>query len=344
MSTRLDQVGPGSSRPPADDGSGSTTPSPWLPNLLNWLTGLCGSPTGAGKPGPREVVSVIRTCLHADNAAIAVVEDEGKWLRLDVADGDHADWQGMLVPVAGSVSALAMSTGRPVRVDQHTLDTRTDLAARTARIGPSMVVPLLDDDRVAAVFLLGRRVDGPDFTAGELTEFSVAAWAWQALAMNRRIMAHARRLEQTYAELDARLRGEAPADTTGGSTTLVSRVLSVCESSARPAGLVENVRIEGTADVALDQRQLTAVGAWLADALTIADQCGSSRSVTIAVNLPGLFTEELTISVRYTGTAPTAEQAPLLRSMEHEAARCDAATACASSAANAVTLSWTSRP
>ncbi|MFJ8967000.1 GAF domain-containing protein [Lentzea sp. NPDC102401] len=89
-------------------------------------------------------------------AALTVPAEQPGWLRIAVAEGGLREWEGRLVPVEGSVSALAIEAGRAVIIDDVVRDERTEQAARSSAVGPTVAAPIIADGEMRGVLMIGR--------------------------------------------------------------------------------------------------------------------------------------------------------------------------------------------
>ncbi|WP_439657685.1 hypothetical protein ACSHWB_35575 [Lentzea sp. HUAS TT2] len=141
-------------------------------HVEDWRTELgavlaCARPLEDADELIRSLVECLRRCVWADSAALTVPSEESDWLRIAVTAGGFADWEGRLLPWEGSVSALAAKSGRAVVIDDVVLDRRTEQAARSAEIGPTVVAPAYGNGCLQGVVMIGRRQGEPNFTSNE---------------------------------------------------------------------------------------------------------------------------------------------------------------------------------
>lgn len=114
----------------------------------------------------RALLDSAAVCGSADTAALAVLIDGGRWLRVAMAAGVFGDWAGRLIPIEGSVSALAVEAGRAVLLGDIERVSGAVHADRGVRVGPALVAPVWLDSRMVGVVGLGRHIGRPEFTAG----------------------------------------------------------------------------------------------------------------------------------------------------------------------------------
>jgi signal transduction histidine kinase len=110
-----------------------------------------------------------RELTSADGASIALPDETGAVLHLEVADGLHAiELRGARFAAEGSVSGDALRTGAPVVLEEGEHD-RSHPALAFDDVGPLVVVPLIEKDRafgtLAAFNRRGRRRFGDDDAA-----------------------------------------------------------------------------------------------------------------------------------------------------------------------------------
>ncbi|MGW4527724.1 GAF domain-containing protein [Amycolatopsis sp. NPDC004378] len=165
-------------------------PARWQRAVTEVLAELAGAAldvsgiNGAGMTGVfHQLVKGAHDCAGSTSAALPLCVPQPGWLRIAAASGDGADWIGRLIPLKGSVSALTRTQGEAIRVADTASDPRTVQSARTASIGPSMVVPLYTDTGEWDGTLLAGRPPGADsFTEADLTFFTeYATQSWQAI-------------------------------------------------------------------------------------------------------------------------------------------------------------------
>jgi hypothetical protein len=120
---------------------------------------------------PRAFLSTLldsaAVCGSADTAVLAVLIDGGRWLRVAMTAGGFGDWTGRLIPVEGSVSALAIEAGRAVLLGDIERDSGAVRAERSVRVGPGLVAPVWLNSRMVGVVALGRHIGRPEFRPGD---------------------------------------------------------------------------------------------------------------------------------------------------------------------------------
>jgi GAF domain len=131
----------------------------------------------------RALVESAATCGDADTAALTVLVEHGRWLKIAMTAGAIGEWTGRLIPVEGSVSALAIEAGHAVIVGDLALDARTLQAARDVRVGPALLAPVWLGARMVGVISLGRRVGGANFDENDsdMLEGFAEHMGWPAL-------------------------------------------------------------------------------------------------------------------------------------------------------------------
>jgi hypothetical protein len=115
----------------------------------------------------RTLLDGAAVCGSADTAVLAVLIDGGRWLRVAMTAGGFGDWAGRLIPVEGSVSALAIEAGRAVLLGDIERDSGAVRTERSVRVGPALVAPVWLDSRMVGVVALGRHIGRPEFRAGD---------------------------------------------------------------------------------------------------------------------------------------------------------------------------------
>ena len=161
-----------------------------------------------------------REITNAELVTLTLPTGQEGALRIEVAVGPLAGTlRGRRVPLEGSLSGQAYSSGRPLRLsdaehhlEQHlhprpeevglpTVPPLTDALAGE-RLGPLLVLPMQGSDRVHGVISLGRRAGQPVFSADDLTMAS--GFAHQAAIAIE--LAEARAEQERAAMLDDRER------------------------------------------------------------------------------------------------------------------------------------------
>jgi signal transduction histidine kinase len=113
----------------------------------------------------REVARAAAELLEADAAAVGLVVEEGRFLRLVAASGPLAPKEGTLIPVERSLAGWAVTHDEPVLCDDQDADPRSyqipglELALRSAA-----VVPLRSAGLVVGIVAVYNRHDGRPFT------------------------------------------------------------------------------------------------------------------------------------------------------------------------------------
>jgi PAS domain S-box-containing protein len=150
--------------------------------------------------------------LAADRARV-LVEGSVAWISIRSAGGDQievaaADGQaagslrGARVPVATSLAAQAMSSGRTITVKDMATDPSVLPEARRAGLGPGLYLPMLAESGPVGSMVVARRAGAPAFSASEVNAAEVFAsaaaivlalgTARQALEATRMISEHER--------------------------------------------------------------------------------------------------------------------------------------------------------
>jgi hypothetical protein len=111
----------------------------------------------------RALLDSAAVCGAADTAVLAVLIDGGRWLRVSMTAGGFGEWAGRLIPVEGSVSALAIEAGRAVLLGDIERDSGAVRAERSVRVGPALMAPVWLDSRMVGVVGLGRHIGRPEF-------------------------------------------------------------------------------------------------------------------------------------------------------------------------------------
>lgn len=118
----------------------------------------------------RLVAQRARELVAADVATIALPSAASDQLVLEVADGWNADTlRGASFPTAPSISGDVMQSRRPIVMDDVRGDHRSaQPLAASGVVGPTMFVPLIGSDAVHGTLVVGNRVGGRRFGAGDL--------------------------------------------------------------------------------------------------------------------------------------------------------------------------------
>jgi len=133
----------------------------------------------------RQLVHHAREILHGDGTGMCVPMEDPQMLRLIVAEGtEYERWEGRLIPVEGSVSGTAITSGHLVVVGDPLSDPRTPAAAEhaTGLIGETVAVPLFGDGGVTGVLSVSRRPGDEPFDQLDL-DLVTAVAAHAGLAM-----------------------------------------------------------------------------------------------------------------------------------------------------------------
>ena len=115
------------------------------------------------------IVNRIKELAGADVATLVVPVDDPGLLRVAVATGDgEAELRGMQYPLHDTLVALAMDTGRGVRVAAlEQQQGYTVHLSQVVDVGPVMAVPLVGDARPHGAIMLGRRSGRRNFTTAD---------------------------------------------------------------------------------------------------------------------------------------------------------------------------------
>ena len=167
------------------------------------ISGVLLSPGGNRDP-LQLILNRIKELADADVATLVVpVEDPGL-LRVAVATGEgEAELRGMEYPLHDTLVALAMDTGRGVRVgavEQH--QGYTVHLSRVVDVGPVLAVPLVGEAGPHGAIMLGRRSGRATFTTADRD----LAEAFATQAALARELVQARANQQRMAVLEDRHR------------------------------------------------------------------------------------------------------------------------------------------
>ena len=115
------------------------------------------------------ILNRIKELADADVATLVVPVDDPGLLRVAVATGDgEAELRGMEYPLHDTLVALAMETGRGVRVGAlERQQGYTVHLSQVVDVGPVMAVPLVGDSGPHGAITLGRRSGRPNFTTAD---------------------------------------------------------------------------------------------------------------------------------------------------------------------------------
>jgi signal transduction histidine kinase len=136
----------------------------------------------------RLVARHARELVRADLATVAVPEDGGETLVLEVVDGSVGSaMAGSRFPRSGSVSGDVLQTGKPAVLEDVSKDYRVSKAqVRTDELGPALFVPLVAGGSAFGTLSVARVTGGPSFSAADLDMVhSFAAQASVALERDR---------------------------------------------------------------------------------------------------------------------------------------------------------------
>ena len=132
------------------------------------ISGVLLSPGGNRDP-LQLIVNRIKELADADVATLVVPVDDPGLLRVAVATGDgEAELRGMQYPLHDTLVALAMDTGRGVRVGAlEQQQGYTVHLSQVVDVGPVMAVPLVGDAGPHGAIMLGRRSGRRNFTTAD---------------------------------------------------------------------------------------------------------------------------------------------------------------------------------
>ncbi|SCE07016.1 Histidine kinase-like ATPase domain-containing protein [Streptomyces sp. DvalAA-14] len=150
----------------------------------------------------RGVVEHASRILGADLGVMALPFGETTDLQVAIAVGmDSGEHQGLVLPVEGSFMGAALAAGGSITTGEIRKDPRVTVGPpRWSGLGPVVAVPMVAEDRVRGVLLLGRTEHALPFTDDETAP--LAAFAGQAaLAME---LAERRRVAEQVALLEDR--------------------------------------------------------------------------------------------------------------------------------------------
>ncbi|HEX6344951.1 GAF domain-containing protein [Umezawaea sp.] len=138
----------------------------------------------------RSLVECARVHGGATTAALTVPFHDGDWVRVVVATGDLSGWENSVLPLGGSVTALAVEAARTLLIDEVTLDERTCQSARSSTVGPCVVAPAYSGGEFQAALLLTRSPGRAGF--GEADREMATAFAehlaWALLVPNSQVV------------------------------------------------------------------------------------------------------------------------------------------------------------
>ena len=165
------------------------------------ISGVLLSPGGERDP-LQLILNRIKELADADVATLVVPVDDPGLLRVAVATGDgEAELRGMEYPMRDTLVALAMDTGRGVRVGAlERQQGYTVHLSQVVDVGPVMAVPLVGDAGPHGAIMLGRRSGRRNFTTADRDLAEVFA---NQAALNRELV-EARANQQRLAVLEDR--------------------------------------------------------------------------------------------------------------------------------------------
>jgi GAF domain-containing protein len=103
-----------------------------------------------------QVVSQVRTTLTAAGASICIPGPGPDEVTVAASEGLLAAWQGLTLPVAGTVYAEALDASNPVVVSDPQIDPRTADRLGSRRMGPCIALPLRTDLAVSGILFVCR--------------------------------------------------------------------------------------------------------------------------------------------------------------------------------------------
>jgi signal transduction histidine kinase len=132
------------------------------------ISGVLLSPGGNRDP-LQLIVNRIKELADADVATLVIPVDDPGLLRVAVATGDgEAELRGMEYPLRDTLVALAMDTGRGVRVGAlEQQQGYTVHLSQVVNVGPVMAVPLVGAAGPHGAIMLGRRSGRRNFTGAD---------------------------------------------------------------------------------------------------------------------------------------------------------------------------------
>ena len=132
------------------------------------ISGVLLSPGGDRDP-LQLILNRIKELADADVATLVVPVDDPGLLRVAVATGDgEAELRGMEYPMHDTLVALAMDTGRGVRVGAlERQQGYTVHLSEVVDVGPVMAVPLVGEAGPHGAIMLGRRSGRRNFTTAD---------------------------------------------------------------------------------------------------------------------------------------------------------------------------------
>ncbi|MFI9383388.1 GAF domain-containing protein [Kutzneria sp. NPDC052558] len=292
----------------------------------------------------RALLDAAAVCGTADTAVLAVLIDGGRWLRVAATAGGFGDWAGRLIPVEGSVSALAIETGRAVLLGDIERDSGAVRSDRSVRVGPALVAPVWLDSRMVGVVGLGRDVGQPGFTAGDrdmLVGFA-EHMGW-SLVLGEDADHPTPVTAEEYAGIATRTAAElfdvtvdlsrigASADDhvhrrlTGPIATLATAIerlhgrlrgaagpqpdlrqdlAAVLLSEAGQQGLVAHLELPPELDIVISAQTRAEMAMWIERGVRVAAQCGELPGVRLSASAE---TAGVRLELRYQGRKPDAD-------------------------------------
>lgn len=111
-------------------------------------------------------------------AAWVVIPSRGMGLAVEAADGSGTEGLiGVVLSATQSLSAQTMATGEPLWVQDMATDSKVLPAGRSLGLGPGIYLPMLANDVVVGVLVVGRPTDDDPFDASEVQALQVFASA-----------------------------------------------------------------------------------------------------------------------------------------------------------------------
>ena len=135
---------------------------------------------------------------HADGACVASLRDG--YTELLAQDGDHMGQPGARFPLAGSLTEEAIRRREPVAATDYAVE----YADRAERLGlggygPTLVVPLIAQDRVLGILTVARRLGSAPFTERERQRVGVIADQAAIVIWKARLLEEARQANEAKA-------------------------------------------------------------------------------------------------------------------------------------------------
>lgn len=116
----------------------------------------------------QEIAAAAADLLEAESGAVALVAEEGRFLRIVAATGGLSDDVGQLIPVSNSLSGWVVTNDEPVLVADMRKDPRTWHGSITPPQGAAVIVPLRSAGIVIGVMSAHDRRDGAPFADHDL--------------------------------------------------------------------------------------------------------------------------------------------------------------------------------